>query len=167
MSAEKKLLSIRMVILPLPPAFRVRSTANQFPTLDVYENSIRILGKKLPFSEIINLELTSGPLENGGIRFSTTETTYHYAVISNQSKEIPDFHLTKALFQLLIALKSGDSEKIPITLTELKTYRKIMTKGTIIMAIIIIAICALLSYLEEGCKKTHNKSSENLTEPQH
>jgi len=137
MNQERELLSIRMVIIPLPAAFRVRSTAEQFPTLDIYETSMQLLGNKLPFSEISDLELAEG----GGIRFNARGRTYHYAAISSTSKEIPSEDLTEKLFNLLSALQQGGVTAAEEPLAELKRTRRAMTKSMLVTAVVMISRC--------------------------
>ena len=154
MKQEIQLLSIRMVISPLPAAFRVRSTPEQFPTFVVYESGIRMLGDTLPFAEVVNLELTEG----GAIRFTARGRTYQYAAISSTSKETPDEDQTERLFRVLVALKAGGLAAAQEPLTEFKQATKANTKSMLVTAILLIVLCALLAWLEEsGCKKTAHK----------
>lgn len=129
----------------------------------VYESGIRLLVDRLPFAEIENLELT----EDWAIRFSARGRTYQYAAISTTSKETPDENQTERLFHVLIALKSGGLAAAEGPLKEFRQASKANTKSMLVMAGLLVVLCALLAWLEEsGCKRNaHNKSPETPSEP--
>ncbi|MFA5206778.1 MAG: hypothetical protein WC708_20450 [Lentisphaeria bacterium] len=159
MNTERPLLTIRMVVVPLPAAFRVRSTAEQFPTLEVRERSIRLLGQTLTFTDLEQLELT----EEGGIRFAVKGHTFHYAAISGTSKETPDKQVTTCLFEVLSVLRQGGFEAAQAPLAALRQLRKANTKAMLVTAAILIVVCFFLAYCEDGCNaRRHNQASQAI-----
>lgn len=112
--------------------------------MTIYQTGVQLLGRRIPFSDITELELT----EDVGIRFNALGRTYHYAAISGASKETPDEHQTGRLFNLLIALKQGGILAAQAPLEEFISVRRATTRSTVIAAIIMVIICAILAWWE-------------------
>lgn len=147
MSEQKLLLRQRMVVMPLPPDFRVRSHSWQFPTLEVYTESLRLLGKVLPLPLLENLRL-----DQGAIRFTVDDKDYWYWAQDYETKEKPSPEITEKLFNLLAVLKERRYDLVDPALAQLKSAKRTRLLVTMLTAGLGIALAVTITLLEEfGC----------------
>ena len=147
MSEQQLLFKQAMIVIPLPPAFRVKDEPWQFPTLEVYTESLRLWPKTLPLPLVEDLRL-----DNGGIRFTVNGEDFWYMAQGHKTKEEASPEITEKLFNLIVVLKEQRYDLVDAAVAELKSTKRsnLLVSAMAVLGSLVFGI--VVTFLEEfGC----------------